>query len=67
MGRMHANYIQVSVCLSVIPLLVKLAISKVRMKAETLSWSSGWQSCKHVLVHKTEQKYNNNLNQQNNW
>ena len=66
MGRMHAHYIQVSVVLSVIPLLVKLAISITRMKAETLSWSSGCHSFLHDLVHKTGQRYDFKLKQQNN-
>ena len=56
-GRMHA-YIQVSVCLSVILLWIEIfQISLQRMKAETLSWSSGWLSFLHDLVHKTGQNY----------
>ena len=41
-------------------------ISTTRMKAETLSWSSGWQSFLHDSVHKTGQRYDFKLKQQNN-
>ena len=47
---------QTSCVLSVIPQLNEiLQISKVRMKAETLSWSRGWHPILHRKVHKTLQ------------
>ena len=65
---MHTDISDESIpCLAILRLFEIYQISLQRMKAETLSWSSGWQSCKHDLVHKTRQKYNNYLNQQNNW
>ena len=47
---------QTSSVLSVILPIEILPISIIRMKAETLSWSSGWLSFLHDLVHKTGTK-----------
>ena len=51
---------------AILRLLEIYQISTKRMKAETLSWSGGCLSRKRDLVHKTRQRYDFKLTQQNN-
>ena len=56
--NMRTCYIHVGRCLYSHPFaLVKLAISKVRMKAETLSWTRGFPTARRGFVHKSRQRY----------